>query len=312
MSGILHFSLTITIITLIYALLTLGLNVQWGYTGLLNFGHVAFFALGAYTSAIVTQSTHVYGETGIVPVWGLRAPFVLGLLLAILVAGGVAFLVGLPTLRLQGDRLAIMTIGLGEVIRMVLLNERWLTRGSLGLRDIPQPLKAFLGPWYDWFYLGMVLVGLLAVYALAQRVYHSPFGRVLRSIREDEVVAQAAGKDTFSFKMQAFVLGAMIAGAAGSLLAHFTTALLPSDFLPEVTFVVWTALILGGAGNNKGAIVGTILLVGVFQQATRFLPTLGAPYTVPSLRLVVVGLLLILVVRFRPRGLIPEDRYQAR
>jgi ABC-type branched-subunit amino acid transport system permease subunit len=148
---------------------------------------------------------------------------------------------------------------------------------------------------------------LLILYIISQRIYNSPLGRVLKGIREDETVTEALGKKVFKFRMLAFVTGAAFAGVAGSLWAHYSGSIMPHEFVPDITFLIWVSLTIGGSGNNKGAILGTLVLIGILQQGTRFLPTIeGYTYLIPGLRLVVIGLVLILCLRFRPQGLIPE------
>src|SRR2546427_8443602 len=182
------------------ALVTLGLNVQWGMAGLVNLGAVAFFAVGAYTSALLAV-----GGTPLLFAW----PAAVGLAAA--AGAGLAMV----ALRLREDYLAIVTLGFGEVLRLFLLNEAWLTRGANGVTAIPRPLHAQFRSHYDLFYLALVLAAVALVYLALERLGRSPFGRVLRAIREDETVAAVAGKPVFRFKVQAFALGAGIAGLAG-------------------------------------------------------------------------------------------------
>src|SRR5438128_1171786 len=182
------------------ALVTLGLNVQWGMAGLVNLGAVAFFAVGAYTSALLAV-----GGTPLLFAW----PAAVGLAAA--AGAGLAMV----ALRLREDYLAIVTLGFGEVLRLFLLNEAWLTRGANGVTAIPRPLHAQFTGHYDVFYLVLVLATVAVVYLALERVRRSPFGRLLRAIREDEIVAAVAGKPVFRCKVQAFALGAGVAGIAG-------------------------------------------------------------------------------------------------
>ncbi len=303
---IFYFFVTILTMVMIYSILTLGLNLHWGFTGLLNFGHAAFFAIGAYTSAILTLP-----PTADFPL-GMGLPFLVGLVGAIIMSGFMAFLVGLPTLRLTEDYLAIMSIGLAETIRYALENEEWLTRGQLGLRDIPRPIYKF---WtahfsvqsYDIFYAILVLVVLIILYFVAQHTVRIPFGRVLKGIREDEVVTESLGKNIYWAKMRSFVLGSVFAGIAGCLYTHFITCIMPHNFEPGITFMVWMALILGGSGNNKGALLGAFLLFGLLEQGTRFLPAIpGKGYLIPAIRFMIIGALAVVMLRFRPEGIMGE------
>jgi len=307
MEGFTSFLLSIATIVAIYSILTLALNIRWGFTGLLDFGIAGFFAIGAYTSAILTSPRSEELVFGVRHSLGFGVPFLGGLIAAAAAAAIVAYLIGIPTLRLRGDYLAIMTIGLSEIFRYVAVNEKWLTRGSQGIRNLPRPFSGHSNLLDALFYFLLVLAVLLILYLISQRVYNSPLGRVLKGIREDETVTEALGKKIFQFRMLAFVFGAAYAGLAGSLWAHYSGSIMPHEFVPDITFLIWVSLTIGGSGNNKGAILGTLVLIGLLQQGTRFLPTIeGYTYLIPGLRLIVIGFLLILCLRFRPQGLIPE------
>jgi branched-chain amino acid transport system permease protein len=277
----------------IRALLTLGLNVQWGLTGLVNLGVVAFFAIGAYTA-------------GLLAVAGVGLPFAW---VAALVASGVAGgAVALVTLRLREDYLAIVTLGFGEVLRLCLLNETWLTRGANGVTGIPRPFRAWFPAHYDAFFLSVVVLAVVGVYFTLERVRRSPFGRVLRAIREDETVATVAGKAVVRFKVQAFVIGAVVAGLAGIFFGHYLAYIEPNMFLPQETLFVWLALILGGSGNNRGAIVGAVLLLGLLEGsrfAKDMIPFLTG-VRLAAAQQMLVGFLLVLLMIRRPEGLLPE------
>ena len=277
----------------IRALLALGLNVQWGMTGLVNLGVVAFFGIGAYTS-------------GLLAVAGVALPLAWA---AALVTSGVAgAALALAALRLREDYLAIVTLGGAEVVRLFLLNETWLTRGANGITGIPRPLAAWFPAHYDLFYLGLVVLAVGVVYVVLERVRRSPFGRVLRAIREDETVAAVAGKTVVRFKVQAFVIGAVIAGLAGILFGHYLAYIEPNMFLPQETLFVWLALILGGSGNNRGAIAGAVLLLGLLE-GSRFAKDLIPFLTgvrLAAAQQMLVGLLLVVLMIKRPEGLLPE------
>ena len=277
----------------IRALLALGLNVQWGMAGLVNLGVVAFFGIGAYTS-------------GLLAVAGVALPLAWA---AALVTSGVAgAALALAALRLREDYLAIVTLGGAEVVRLFLLNETWLTRGANGITGIPRPLAAWFPAHYDLFYLGLVVLAVGVVYVVLERVRRSPFGRVLRAIREDETVAAVAGKTVVRFKVQAFVIGAVIAGLAGILFGHYLAYIEPNMFLPQETLFVWLALILGGSGNNRGAIAGAVLLLGLLE-GSRFAKDLIPFLTgvrLAAAQQMLVGLLLVVLMIKRPEGLLPE------
>src|SRR4051812_4428505 len=183
LSGLLNVLVFTGIFAGIYALLSLGLNLQWGYTGLFNVGIAGFYAVGAYTSALLTTPPSPYH------LGGLHLPMPVGILGALLTSGLLAYLVGRPTLHLREDYLAIATVSLAETLRLVLKNEAWLTNGVQGLRDIPRPFQQAFGASYDLWYLVLLLLIVAGVYWASERLIRSPWGRVLKAIREDETVA---------------------------------------------------------------------------------------------------------------------------
>lgn len=300
----LSFVTSVATVAGIYAILAIGLNIHWGEAGLLNFGHVAFFAVGAYTSALLTIASPSASQAYS---FGFGMPIPVGIVGGCIAAGIIAFLMGIPTLKLREDYLAVVSIGLAEILRYGLMNENWLTGGVGGIYGIERPLTEVIPfAFYNLFYLGLVLVALIGCYLYAKKLRRSPFGRVLRSIRDDEEAAVALGKETFRYRMQAFIIGAVIAGLAGSLWAHYTTALTPTAFATNITFTTWVALIIGGSGNTKGAIAGAGLIIS-FREATRYLPDVyGLGEIMPTLRLIFVGVLVIVTIRYRPEGLLPE------
>jgi branched-chain amino acid transport system permease protein len=278
----------------IYALLALSLNLQWGYTGLLNFGQVGFFALGAYGYALTTTS--------------LGWPPALGVAVATLLGALAAYPLGLASIRLRvGFYLAIVTLGFGEIVRAVLVNEDWLTGGTRGI-----PIKRWfpaLDPQSDKLAtLAIILAALVLVLAIFERLGRSPFGRTIEAIRDNEDAARSLGKPVAGFKIEVFMLGAAVAGGAGALYAVSVNYLVPAQFVPLITFYIWMAMILGGSGSHRGVILGTVLLI-FFLEGSRFLhdflpdlPLLSQS-RLSALRFMVVGLALILVPMYWPRGL---------
>lgn len=279
----------------IFGLLAISLNLEAGYTRLMNFGKVAFFAVGAYVSALLTVS---------------GAPFLVGLAGGMLVAGLLGLLIAIPTLKLREDYLAITTIAAAEIVRLVLLNEKSYGLGPMGIRGIPSPLSGFFGASsYPLFYMTLVWACLIVWLLVSQRIISSPFGRILRAIREDEVATEALGKDVFLFKTKSLVLGSCMAGAAGSLFAHYTSFVSPDMFMPLLTFSVWTMLIVGGTANNYGAILGAFL-IQMFERSTRILKDLvdmptGAQV---NLRWIVIGLLMVIFLMYKPQGVLGERK----
>lgn len=310
LSGFVSYLVSFIITAIIYAIFTLGLNVQWGYTGLFNIGLAGFFAVGAYTSALLTASP---AETEFVQyIAGFGLPFVVGLVGAGAVSGLMAFLIGIPTLKLREDYLAITTIGIAETIRLVLNNERWLANGSRGLVGIPQPLRQLLSPEnYNYIYLVIAGVVLVMIFVAIERLIHSPWGRVLRAIREDEITTAVSGKNIFSFKMQAFVLGSVILGMGGAVYAHYIAALSPDTFKPLFgTFIIWVMLMAGGSGDNKGAVLGAFVVWGIWT-GSEFLSDFLQQFIGDRafyFRLLAIGLLLEIVLLLRPSGLLGERK----
>jgi len=303
------FAISLLTIALVYALLAIGLNIHYGYTGLLNFGHVAFFAAGAYTAALLTipSPDTVEGTVEYTIGVGLPMPAALPVSLAAgaLVGGLLAVLIGLTSVRLGTHYLAIATFALAGIVQDAVVNERWLTRGVFGLNRVPRPGRAVLGAdLWQVSYLLFVALLTIAVYLTVERLVDAPFGRLLKGIREEELAARMLGKDTNMVKLKSFGIGGAIAGLAGAVYAHYIGSVVAGQFVPLVTFLVWVAMLLGGTASNRGVILGAFVLVA-FREITRFLPQIsGNPSLVPSLRFVVIGFLLILVIRFRPQGLL--------
>lgn len=322
-----------------YALMSLGLNAQWGFTGLINFSVAAFFGLGAYGAALMTASNS--------PIAGGLSPMI-GLIVGLALAAIIAVAIGIPTLRLRADYLAIATLGLAEVIRMIIRNERQYTNGSQGLFGIPRffddwpGLSAFpdmmpaitiqvvpgetiiLGTpfWRQLLNVSFLLALLGGAFFVLRRAHRSPWGRVLRTIKSDEDLAKTLGKNTYLYKMQAFVLGSMIMALAGVFWAHLNLFIEPGSLDPITTFYVWVAVMLGGAGSNRGALFGGFVVVAI-REGPRFvnelppaaLQDLPAISAVPVVdipagpaRLLLIGTLIILVMRFRPQGVLPPQR----
>jgi branched-chain amino acid transport system permease protein len=311
--GIIAYLVSLAIMAGIYAVFALGLNIQWGYTGLMNFGIAGFFCIGAYTSAMITtpMPTGVYAKY-VHQIFGLNLPFVLGLLGAAFVCGILALLIGIPTLKLREDYLAISTLGIAETFRLIFNNEHWLANGPRGLMGLPQPFQNLVDPKnYNYLYLVIIVIIVLIIYFLIERGIRSPWGRVLRAIREDEVSASMSGKDIFNFKMQSLIFGAMIMGMGGALYAHYTKAISPDVFTPLYgTFIIWVMLIAGGSGNNKGAILGAYVIWAIWIGTT-FMTDLLPPALkarAPYIRFLLIGVMLEFILIYRPQGLLGEEK----
>lgn len=290
---------------LTFAVIALGLNVQWGMTGLFNVGIAAFVAVGAYTSALLTTppTPDRFG--------GFGMPIVVGWLGASLAAGLVSWAVGALTIRLRADYLAIATFGVAVTVQLCMLNLQPITGGAFGIGFIPRP---FAGLQEDALAFGLancavMIAVVLALYLGLEHLARSPWGRVLRAMREDEKAAEALGKRPIRFRLQAFTLGGAIMGLAGACQAHFIGFIAPDNYLPVLTFQVWAMLIVGGSGNNIGAIAGAVLVWGLWAASaaavSAFVPA-ESQARAASLQITAIGVGLCLILLWRPRGLFGE------
>ena len=305
------FWVSVGVLAGIYAIVALGLQLNTGFTGIVNFGMAAFMAIGAYTMAILV----------------IKADFSFWLALPVSVAVSMLFgvIVGLPSLRLRADYFAIATIAMAEVVRLFAQNARGLTGGNQGLFcDLDDPSQCYPDAWNSisesinefvsnfwsdpptllplliviWVVVGLSTVALIWL----QRM---PWGRVLRAIREDEDAAQALGKNTLAFKLESLAIAALLGSIAGFFLALDLRTVHPLDFEPLVTFFAFSVLILGGLGTYRGVAVGALLFWFVLE-GTRFIDLPDPPFTetrIASVRLAITGLLLIGLMAFRPQGL---------
>lgn len=303
MEGLISYLIFFLTLVGIYGLLALGLNSQWGYTGMLNLGIAAFFAVGAYTTAIITTApTPMH-------LGGFDLPFPIGMAAAMVTSGILALVIGLITLKLRADYLAIASIGIAEIVRLFLKNATDLTNGVRGLPSIPRPLAGLWPGNSELMFLLLVLVLVAGVYWASERAYRAPWGRVLRAIREREAAARAMGKNATAFRLQAFVFGSSIMGLAGAVYAHFVGFISPEAFDPLfATFLVWVMLIVGGSGNNRGALVGALVVWAIWtltESAVQRLPE-GMVTQAAALRTLLIGLFLQAVLILRPKGILPE------
>ncbi len=283
----------------IYALLAQSLMLSWGLAGLVNLGLAGFFALGAYASATSTTWGHV--------------PVPVGIALAVVATAAAGFVVCVSTLRLRDDYLAIVTLGFAEVVRIVASNEVWLTGGTDGISGVPVLVPRSAGLGFHAGTLAIVAVAVAIVYALQRRLLLSPWGRALRAIREDQIVAAVAGKSVVRFKAEAFCLACAIAGLAGALYGHYTSYVAPDQFQPLVSIYIFLAVTAGGKARPAGPVVGAYALVA-FLEATRFAGELipgVSPVQAAALREILVGLGLLVVLGLRPEGLLPERSQKA-
>lgn len=306
---------TLAVFGAIYGTLAIGLNIHWGFTGILDFMYIAFVAVGGYVTALMMlpPSQPVFQEFYVL---GYNWPFIPAILVGGLASALLALIMGLLSLnRLRSDYFAIVTVAASLVLYTVAGNDTALVNGWDGISGVPQPFQSVLNldyQSYQLFFLGMCIVILMLVFLFSERLRRSPFGRALRSVREDEMVAQGLGKNVFALRLKAFVIGAFIAGIGGSLLVIYVNAFNPSSWTTGETFFLWAALLLGGSANNWGAMLGALIVPVLFGEITRFLPAyiFPAPQDVDAFRYVAIGILLILTVRFRPQGIIAERRFR--
>jgi branched-chain amino acid transport system permease protein len=296
---------------LTYGIMALGLNVQWGQTGLFNVGVAGFVAIGAYTSALLTAPYAPDRAAGLgLPIWG-------GWLAAMAVAGAAAAIVGAITLRLRADYLAITTFGIAIVVQLLALNLEDLTGGPFGIGFIPRPFEALQEHSLAFGLANLALVAIITglLFIGLERLVRSPWGRVLRAIREDETAAISLGKNPNLYRLQAFVLGSAIMALAGAIQAHFIGFIAPDNYVSALTFQVWAMLIIGGSGNNRGALAGAIVVWGFWTLSGALLGALVSPEhqaRAAALQLVAIGVLLATVLLLRPRGLLGEVRSVSR
>jgi branched-chain amino acid transport system permease protein len=288
-----EYLLHILVITGIYIILTLSLNLLVGYTGLAALGHAAFSCVGAYASALLALN------------YGL-SPW-LGLLVGAVAAAVLGAFIGVPSLRLKGDYLALATFGFGVIVYSVAKNWVSVTRGPMGLPGIPAFSVFGIQLSEVWQYLVLVAVFVFVTYFIINRIVKSPFGRVLRGIREDEIAALAMGKNINKYKIIVFIVGAFFAGIAGSLYAHYITFIDPSSFTVMESITILLMVVFGGMGSLGGSFVGAAVLV-IFPEMLRFL---GMPSSVAApLRQMIYGLLLILLMLKRPQGILGTYRWK--
>ena len=264
----------------IYLILALSLQLAMGYTGLLNFGHIAFFGIGAYASALLTLN---------------GMPFVLAFILAGIVSMIIAFLISIPLNKLSDDYFALATMGFAFVTYAVLLNWTELTRGALGLSAIPRPFFANS----NLTFLILVIFSTVIVFLLIKRITSSQFGKVLEAIRDNELATKILGKHTLKMKSFALAISAFFAGIAGSLYAHYITYIDPSSFTIMALIPVISIVIIGGLASLKGTVIATFILV-LFPELLRFV---GFPSTIlgPA-RQIIYALLLLLILIYKPKG----------
>ena len=290
---------------LTYALIALGLNVQWGQTGLFNVGVAGFVAIGAYVSALLTTPPSP-AHLG-----GFDQPIALGWVGGMAAAAAASAAVGALTLRLRADYLAITTFGVAVVVQLVCLNATPLTGGPFGIGFIPRPFGTIADrpTLFGLVSFGLVAIVTAVVFIALEGLARSPWGRVLRAIRDNDAAAAALGKSRTGFRLQAFAIGGALMGLGGAVQAHAIGFIAPDTYLPALTFQVWAMLILGGAGNNAGAVLGAIVVWGLWSVSGAVIGALvpaDLQARAAALQLVAIGVTLAAVLVMRPRGLLGE------
>jgi len=288
----------------IYATMALALNLQWGYTGLMNFGIGTFYMVGAYTSAILT------GAPTAEHLGGFGLPVVVGMIGAACMAGIIAYLIAFPALKLRGGPFAIALLAIQETLFLIIKNESWLTNGVWGIRGIPRPFFSAMNPrHYVFFYLIIAAVVLAIVYFSIEKAVKSPWGRVLRGIREDETLTAMSGKDCNRYRRQSFVFSSMVMGIAGAVYVHYTGFVSPQIFNPLMsTFIVWLMVMVGGTGNNRGVILGAFLVWAIWVGSdfiTDFVPA-GIVTQIGFIRMFFVGMILAITILTKPQGILTQ------
>jgi branched-chain amino acid transport system permease protein len=295
----------------IFGIAALGLNVIWGWGGDFDLAYYGYVALGAYMTIVLTVGAPVPPAQYIL---GLQLPYPVAMVGAIAASALMGMVVGLIALRnLRGIYFSIVTLGAVYVLYVMAGQFVPLFDGYNGVYGLFNPMGDALGISfndYQYYFLGFSLIVFALVFLFLGRISASRFGLALRSLREDERASAAFGRNIYSLKLKAYVLGAAIGGLSGSLLAAYLTAFNPSAWSPLETIILYSAVLVGGKGNIRGVVLGVVMIFMVIPEVTRFLPDVqGHPNVVPSLRLITIGLLLVLFLFFRPQGLIPERRF---
>ena len=291
----------------IYVILGVSLNLINGFTGQFSLGHAGFMAIGAYVSALLYMSPEIkevnYFITPVIwPLSVIQIPFVFSLIIAGLVSAGVGFLVGVPCLRLKGDYLAIVTFGFSEIIRVIICNLQSITNGPLGLKGLPE----YTNLWWTWG------AAIFTVWFIKNLV-NSSYGRALKSIREDEVAAEAMGVNLFYHKVLSFVVGAFFAGIAGALLGSLVMTIDPNTFSIVMTFQIIIIVIVGGLGSITGSTISAI----IFAVSMELLRSAESPMNffglhipgIPGMRMLTFSILLMIVVLFFHQGIMGNKEW---
>jgi branched-chain amino acid transport system permease protein len=304
---VIDFLVVVVTLGCFYALLASGLNLQLGTSGMANLGVAGFFAVGAYVTAMVMASPASTDTDQLAFKFG--QPWIVGAIAAVVISAVVGLLIGLvmSRVRLAPLFVAIITLAFAQLLLLILSTEKPLANGFNGVRNVARPLSNVFGyfEYERYFALALLLVTALVV-AGVRYVTQTPYGRTLRAVREDPDLAESLGFDVRRIRLAVFVLGCAVMGLAGAFWAPYSTVVEPSAFAIDATFLTLVVVIIGGSGNAFGPVAGSILVICLIDEGSRFLPGGFVTDVLPSLRGVLIGVLLILFLRLRPDGLVAE------
>ena len=310
-----YYAATLLVYAAVDIIACLALNLQFGVSGIVNFSFIVFQAAGAYTAAVLSMPPDTAYGGYQVYIGGLQLPFPLPWIGGAIAGGLLAIPVGLVVLRnLRSDYQAIALLVLSVIANSVITNARHFLNGAAGIAQVPGPFADQVDPLsqdYQLLYVGLAAACVVLVWIVASRIVNSPFGRSLRAMREREIAAIALGKNPVQLKMTVFIVGGIIGGLSGAILVGYIAVWAPSEWLYPETIILFAAVIVGGRGNNVGAMLGALLVPVGFEEVTRLLGNLnvGPPNLIPALEWVAIGLLIIGFLWFRPEGVRPEPRH---
>lgn len=309
MPAIWYYIFTLAFFLFDYFILAMGLNIQYGETGILNFAYIGFVAIGAYVTGAASMPPAANSGQHYIFGWGL--PFPLNLFIGGLAASALALVVALISLRrLRTDYLAMVLISMSLVLYDICNNFVPLFNGADGLYNVPEPLASVFHLTTNSFvpfFAGVAGLVALVLWFVMSRITRSPLGRTFRAIRDDPGVAAALGKGVFRYQLTSMLIGSFYAGVGGGLIIQFGGSFNTSAWLPGETFVIFAVIIVGGVGNNVGMIAGALLVETLLVHLPAFLPAIpGHPSLILYIDAMVIGILLMVMLWFRPQGIIPE------
>jgi branched-chain amino acid transport system permease protein len=308
-----YYITTILVYAGVDAIACLGLSQQFGVAGVTNFGFIIFQAAGAYAAGVLSLPPDSANGGFQTYIGGLNLPFPLPWLGAAIVGGLISIpFVAIVGKRLRGDFAAVGLLVTAVMFNLLVTNYQPLVNGAAGLSLVPSPLQSDFNPQstgYQWAYGVVALALALVTYLFVTRLTNSPYGRTLRAMRDNDGVADSLGKDLRSLRLSSLVVGGAIAGLSGGVLVGFINLWDPQAWGYAETVVLFAAVIIGGLGNHRGAMIGAVVVPVAFEEATRYIPDIpGHPGLVPALQWVVIGLLIVAFLWFRPQGILPERR----